>query len=86
MEKFMRLHIYAVFNAYLREPSINANTKNPIATKIQSMNGIQNGHRTQIQDQCATGSIASSFSTRNTMPITVKHPTPLLFTFELLIK
>ena len=82
----MRLPIYAVFNAYLREPNINANTKNPIATKRQSMNGIQNGQRTQIQDQCATGSIASSFSTRNTMPITVRHPTPLLFTFELLIK
>ena len=82
----MRFPVYAVFNVYLREPSINANIKNPIATKRQSMNGIQNGQRTQIQDQCATGSIASNFSTRNTMPITVRHPTPLLFTFELLIK
>lgn len=82
----MRLPIYAVFNAYLREPNINANIKNPIATKRPSANGIQNGQRTQIQDQCATGSIASSFSIRSIMPTTVKHPTPFFFAFELLIK
>ena len=82
----IRFPVYAVFNVYLREPSINSNTKNPIATKRPSTNGIQNGQKTQIQDQCATGSIASSFNIRSTMPTTVRHPTPLLFTFELLIK
>ena len=68
-------HLYS-FSAHLRKLSINANTKNPIAMKRPSTNGIQNGQRTHTQDQCATGSIASNFSTRNTMPTTVKQPIP----------
>ena len=53
--------------------------KPKITSTRSNASPIQNGQRTQSQDHEATGWISRSFKTMNTIPTTVKHPSPLDF-------